>query len=194
MKKSTTIKAALITAGAIICASIITGLLSLGKQEEQVFQTGNTNVFSKDHVEGDKIINVGSSDEDIERIVEKTLKVQEERLKKKYPTGHIGFGIKNNSFIVPKGLVPDGFEVYWTTGKVLNQNPQEIKVILPDIIINTATLKNVEISGLTTTLKKQIGSIQRGLAGLGGISLQAEVVGIDKENDLLIVGLGFINR
>ena len=187
MKKSVTIKAAWIGAVAIICAAIITVLFSPGKQEEHISQTGNTNVFSKDHVKGDKLVNIGPSDEDIKRIVEKTLQAQEERLKKKYPLGYFGFGIINNSLIVPKGLIPSDIEVDWSTGKILKETDTKIYLLLPSMIF-----KGIKFWDNRTSLKKQVGLAQKTGYRVNNIRMISEIIGIDKVNDVLIIGIGFV--
>ncbi len=192
MKKSVTIKAAWITAGAIICAAIITGLFSLGNQEEQVFQTGDTNVYSKDHVEGDKIVNVGPSDDDLERIVSKAAEKLYQSLSRKYPEGHTVFGIKKDGLVVPKGVVLRGVDIAWNTGKVLSVSGNEVKVLLPDMVINTDQFKNLKINGNKVVFDKRVMNVSKPFFVFGKLNIGVEVIGMDK--DLVIVGLGIYNR
>ncbi len=147
---------------------------------------GNKYVIQGDYIEGNKKI-TNLTEEDIKIIVKETLKAQENDRAAKYPFGHIGFGISKNKFIVPKGDIPPEVKIDWSSGKILNVTDQLVDFILPNM-----TIKNVQFWSTRIILKKKIGAMIKPQR-VDNISTIAEVIGIDHKNDLLIIGVGFVN-
>lgn len=133
---------------------------------------------------------INTSDAELERIVSKVAKEFEKTLSEKYSDGHIVFGLKQDGFVVPKGIVPAGFDISWNTGKVINMSENVIKVTIPSMTINTDRIKNVRILRNTITMSKQITGRAVSFIKMSNVSIQIEVLGVDK--DLVTVGLGFV--
>lgn len=171
----------------IIAASVIKKHLSVGGNEivdDGTIISSDKLEIDGDYVSGDKIVNQGLSESDLE-IVTRVAITQAAQLAKVYPIAHAVFGIYQGKLVVPKGLMPENLEIDWDTGKFESIDNNMLKVELPSIILNGSSI----ISGNITFLEKRVGARTRPIIKLIGFNPILEVIGID--GDLVTVALGF---
>jgi len=125
----------------------------------------------------------GPSSSRIERIVRRVAQENREHLTKRYPAGYAVFGMVPTGFVVPKGIIPDGFKVKWDTGKVHSTTGDAVNVTIPDIIFDDGLM-----TGNSTVIRKRVGEKSGRLIAIGGIGVVIEVIGI--QGDLVVAAMG----
>lgn len=150
--------------------------------------TPQVNVSGGDYVAGNKTINIGSTEAELERIVRKVANELKPALTKEYQDSYTVFGIKRGGFVVPSGLVPEGVDISWETGSV-SYSDQVINLTIPDIVVNRQNVKDIRFLRTKVSLQKRISHRPIKLFAVGDVGIEIRVLGIDKE--LVIVGLGF---
>lgn len=156
----------------------------------QATTTGdNSPIVGRDYVAGDKIVNKGPSLEDIKAAMREVEQEKAEYLHMEYGSKYTVGAITPERFVGPKGDIPSGIEVKWDTGKVLEFTEKSIKVLLPNMIINTESVKRTQIPGATVTLPKKINA-KLNLISWPEMRLQVEVIGL--HNEMVTIGIGFI--
>jgi hypothetical protein len=126
---------------------------------------------------------------DVEKIVRKVAEEYKEELSVNYPASYTVFGVSQDGFIVPKGLVPPNSDIQWNTAKVIELSESKIKIFVPNMTINTETNKGLKIIGQEVILSKKIGA-KWNMVGLPTLRIQVEIIGIYE--DMIIVAIGFI--
>ncbi len=140
-----------------------------------------------DYVAGDKTINIGHSNEELEKIVRRVIKESTPILSKTFGDAYTVFGISESGIVVPKGKVPSGLDVNWKTGRVIKVTDKMVEAMLPDIIANTEHIRNFRFSGNTVSLPKKVGT-RMNLIKTKDFTVQVEVIGVDRR--VVVVGLG----
>lgn len=116
------------------------------------------------------------------------------RFERDSPEGHGVFGIAPQGLVVLKGLMPDGMEIDWNTGKVHKFSDTQVEVELP--VYNP--FPNVTVKGTIQRLDRIVGAKSSGMSialrGPTGAIIRRntynlEVIGID--GDLVVVALSF---
>ena len=121
---------------------------------------------------------------DVEAIIRKVADEYKTELTAKYPVAYTVFGVHQNSFVVPKGLMPENLEVDWNTGDVQLSVDNQLVVTFPNMVLNGRML----ISGNVTSVEKRIGAKSNSVIRIGQFDPRIEVIGID--NNLIVVALG----
>jgi len=121
----------------------------------------------------------------VEAIVRRVADEYKRELNTRYPTAYTVFGIYQDGFIVPKGLMPENLEINWDTGKVQLAANNMLMVTFPDMVLNgkAFVVKN------TTAVEKRVGARSGSVIKLGWFNPIVEVIGI--QDDLAVVALGF---
>lgn len=125
------------------------------------------------------------SQPDLADIVKTVAEEYENKLSKQYPTAHTVFGVYQDGFVVPKGLMAENLEIEWSTGRVQSTNNNMLMVTLPNMILNGESF----VCGNKTSLAKRIGAKSGSIIKLGWFNPILEVIGIYDE--LVVVALGF---
>ena len=122
---------------------------------------------------------------DVEKTVRRVANEYKSELNKRYPTAHTVFGVHQDGFVVPKGLVPDNLEIEWSTGNVQHTPNNMLSVTFPNMVLNGKSF----IDHTTTVVEKRIGAKSGSIIQLGWFNPIVEVIGI--QDDLVVVALGF---
>lgn len=120
----------------------------------------------------------------IEVIVRNVANEHKPQLDAKFPIAHTVFGVHQDSFVVPKGLMPENLRVDWNTGKVQLSNNRLI-VTFPDMVLNGKMF----VVGNATSVENRIGAKSNPVIKIGQFDPRVEVIGI--HNGLIVVALGF---
>ncbi len=107
------------------------------------------------------------------------------QLAKQYSRAYTAFGVYQDGFVHPNGLMPENLEIDWDTGRVQSINDNILMVKLPNMTLNGESFVNEN----STFLKKRIGAKSGSIIQLGWFNPILEVIGID--GDLVVVALGF---
>ena len=121
----------------------------------------------------------------IEELVRKVADEYQTELTSRYPRANTVFGVYQDGFIVPKGLMPENLDVDWDTGKVKLAQNNVLLVTFPNMVLNGKTF----ITQNTTAVEKRIGARSGSVIKLGWFNPIIEVIGI--QDDLIVVALGF---
>lgn len=133
--------------------------------------------------------NLNLTDPDLEKFASMIAKNLRPSLEKKYQENYTVIGLNKDGSIVPKGLVPEGIDVSWNTGKVKFLD-QTLEITIPDIEFNTKHFKNGRLSSNTVKIPNRVDNHIYKLFSFGpDFSVELQVLGIDK--DQVVIGLGF---
>ena len=157
--------------------------------------TYNDNSQGLDAADVKKMLDDGFTNQE-EAIVKRLAQELRPQLERASPRGHAVFGIKPDGFVVPKGLIPDGMEIDWDSGKVLEFSDTRVEVYIP----SHKRFPNVKVVGTRYLLDKRVGAKSRGMpiglrsptGEIRSIRPILELIGID--GDLVVVALSFEER
>jgi hypothetical protein len=123
----------------------------------------------------------------VEKIVRRVADECKAELIKKYPTAYTVFGVSQDGFIVPKGLVPPNSDIKWNTAKIIELSEHTIKVFVPHMTINTETNKGLRINGQEVVLPKKVGA-KCSMISLPALRIQVEIIGIYEQMVIAVIG------